>query len=189
MRCRTCGEVHERCAAHVKNGERRGKPCRRWPSRGATVCRQCGGAAPQVKRAAELRRAEAEVTAAARRFLSEQGVDPLTDPLGALWQHVAEINAFYAFVREQVGSVPVEAWERRDAKGSPQLSVYVELFERAQDRTLKALAELVKLGVEERLAKLTERQSDAIVKVLLGALDEFDWASRRTMYGMRSVAT
>lgn len=76
--------------------------------------------------------------------------------------------------RDQAGELPVDRWECRDAKGSPQLSIYVELLERAQDRTLKALTELVKLGVEERLVKLTERQGEAIVTVLLGALGEFD---------------
>ena len=166
MRCEKCGEVHERCAAHVKNGARKGKPCRRWPARGMTVCRQCGGGAPQVKQAGERRRAEAAAVARARLYLAEQGVEAVADPLAALCDHVAQVRAFYAFVHGQVGRMAAGGWETRDAKGTTQLSVYVELLERAQDRTLLALSELVKLGFEERLVAITERQAAMVVAVI-----------------------
>jgi hypothetical protein len=41
-----------RCAAHSKQS---GQPCKNWPLPGASVCRIHGGAAPQVKRSAQLR--------------------------------------------------------------------------------------------------------------------------------------
>lgn len=47
MRVRT----RQRCTAHKTNGQ----PCKQWAIHGARVCRSHGGAAPQVKRAAEER--------------------------------------------------------------------------------------------------------------------------------------
>jgi hypothetical protein len=43
--------LHQKCTAHLKNG----KECGKWAIRGAVVCRVHGGAAPQVKLAAEAR--------------------------------------------------------------------------------------------------------------------------------------
>ena len=40
-----------RCTARRKNGE----PCRNWAIHGSNVCRMHGGAAPQVRRAAQVR--------------------------------------------------------------------------------------------------------------------------------------
>jgi len=40
-----------KCTARARSGKR----CGNWPLPGATVCRMHGGAAPQVKRAAQLR--------------------------------------------------------------------------------------------------------------------------------------
>ena len=47
-----------RCQAHnrSKHFGREGLPCRRYAAKGATVCTMHGGAAPQVKRKALLRR-------------------------------------------------------------------------------------------------------------------------------------
>jgi hypothetical protein len=50
------------CTARRRNGE----PCRNAPMLGSSVCRMHGGAAPQVKRAAQMRILQASDKAAAR---------------------------------------------------------------------------------------------------------------------------
>jgi hypothetical protein len=60
--CERCGQVHERCSAHVmRDGEIR--PCGRFPNSGQQTCHVHGGASPQAKRKAAGRLAEAEVLA------------------------------------------------------------------------------------------------------------------------------
>jgi hypothetical protein len=73
------GDHERRCHAR---SNRTGKQCRRWGVRGTEppVCRSHGGAAPQVKAAAERRLAEREV----REIALQLDVDPQdfsTDPL------------------------------------------------------------------------------------------------------------
>lgn len=46
--------THERQKCTAKSS-RTGNPCQKWPINGGTVCRTHGGAAPQVKAAAEKR--------------------------------------------------------------------------------------------------------------------------------------
>ena len=48
-------DTHQGAAKCTAHSSRTGKPCRKSPIRGATVCRFHGGAAPQVRRAAERR--------------------------------------------------------------------------------------------------------------------------------------
>jgi hypothetical protein len=60
--CVTCGEVHERCAAHVRRDDET-RPCGKYPVRGTNVCRSHGAGAPQVRRKAAERLAQAEVLA------------------------------------------------------------------------------------------------------------------------------
>lgn len=62
-----------RCKAHRKNGD----PCKNRPVNGATVCRMHGGGAPQVRKKAAERIAEAADDAAALLVLFMQ--DPKND--------------------------------------------------------------------------------------------------------------
>lgn len=57
MNTRTKGVLppKPKCKAHKTNGD----PCGRWPVKGATVCPKHGGSAPQVRRKAQERLAEA----------------------------------------------------------------------------------------------------------------------------------
>lgn len=59
--CATCGQPHPKCVAH----NRRHAPCGKPPVSGAAVCRNHGGAAPQVIARAKQRLLEALDPAAA----------------------------------------------------------------------------------------------------------------------------
>ena len=68
-----------RCTAHVRSGAR----CRAYAVEGMTVCRMHGGSAPQARRAAERRRAEAQATALLE-LVWDPSAAPVPDPVSAL---------------------------------------------------------------------------------------------------------
>jgi hypothetical protein len=143
--------------------------------RGATVCRSHGGAAPQVRAAAARREAEAQV----RRGLARLDVAPIDDPLGELaklaGQVVAWKDALAVKVNElttgtcpECGPAEADAPLRYEAHGAgtEQLRAEVALFERALDRCASVLGLIAKLGIDERMARISELQAAAVVKAV-----------------------
>jgi hypothetical protein len=161
----TAGAPHARCGGHRKKD---GQPCGRWPEKGAPVCRQCGGAAPQVKAKAAERREEQRMVAA----LSTLGeATPVSDPLGSLLRLAGEVQAWLTVTRSRV-----EDAEHLTAigAGGEQERVIVRLYERALDRAAKLLEGIARLDIEARLTAIAERDMAAIE-----ATYEAVWAAGR----------
>ncbi len=149
-----------RCLARARST---GTQCGNRAITGMTVCYMHGGKSPAAKAAAGRRLAEAEV----RRTLAAYGVVEVEDPIRALVQIVNDAVTFYGFVRSHVADLDVETW----TSGDGSLNEYVKLLERAQVQAQRFLSEWVRLGLEERLVKLSERQADAIGQVIDGVLN------------------
>jgi hypothetical protein len=103
----------------------------------------------------------------ASKFLRDYGVTPIDDPIVALQQLTSEAQSFYRFVSEHVASIDVDAWAGEEGK----LSAYVALLERAQAQAQRFLSDWVRLGLEERLVRLSEKQAEAIGRVIDGVLN------------------
>lgn len=71
-----------KCSAHRSDG----RPCRRWATRGATVCRSHGAGSPKVKRAAQQRIADAVANRYAAQFLLTH---PAPEVDGLTWRERA----------------------------------------------------------------------------------------------------
>lgn len=88
--CGTCGQWHERCTAHRRDG----KPCSKHPIQGGTVCTTHGGRAPQVKDAAEKRVMEERARLAVAKFGLPRDITP-ADALIEEVQRSAGMVDFY----------------------------------------------------------------------------------------------
>lgn len=141
-----------------------GKQCGNLAIKGTTVCYMHGGTAKQVKAAASRRIEEAKVVS---KFLRDFPIRTIDDPIVALQTLTSEAQAFYLFVSQHVASIDVDAWAGEEGK----LSAYVALLERAQAQAQRFLSDWVRLGLEERLVKLSERQSELIGRVIDGVLN------------------
>ncbi len=146
-----------RCKGRKSNGE----PCGNWPLRGALVCRKHGGAAPQVRAAAAVRLAEQEIRAGLARLDVESVGDPFTELSKLAGQVVAFKDALAAKVNE-LTSIRYEA----NGAGTEQLRAEVALFERALDRCAAVLGLIAKLNIDDRMARISERQAAAVVRAL-----------------------
>lgn len=157
--CSRCQKIHTRCYGH-RSGD--GQPCQKYPIKGARVCGTHGGMASQVRARAAERVLQAEV----QNYLRDMDIVPVTDPLRRLSELMGEADAFYRFVAQKVASLDVETWESFDDKSGVQLTAYVSVLERAMERVQKFLADMVRLGIEDRLARVDEKLAGKVIEAL-----------------------
>ena len=166
--CTKCGQVHEHCAGHRNDGG----PCGRSPRKGARVCHFCGGAAPQVKAAAARRLAEAELELVARRHLDDPDAEPMQDPGDQLLRLATRVgNAMTAVgsrvnLLNEIGVVTQAGGEQVKA----EVKVWTDLIKLLHS----VLVDIERLGVEKRIAGVTERNSEQFGQLLRAILADLD---------------
>lgn len=128
------------------------------------MCPTHGGSAPQVK-AAGLRRVEERRIG---RLVAAQPLRPVGSGLEGLLELTAEVVRWKDFLAARLDDL--EEMRFRDDKGGEQLRSEVALFERALDRCGRFLLDVAKLNIEERLARVEERQAAFLIEVIRRAL-------------------
>lgn len=151
-----------RCTATARQtGER----CRNRPVPGALVCRFHGGKAPQVRRAAARRLVEGE----ARTLLQRLGQpSPLGNPVEELLALGAEVRAWQAVLREKVAVL--DRLDHTDKTGAERARALVDLYGQSLDRSHRVLSDLVRLGLEDRLVRMTEAEAAMMFTVFMSAM-------------------
>lgn len=149
----------KKCKGHVSGG----RPCKAWAMHGQDVCRVHGGSSPQARAKAAERLAEAKL----RRVFAATGHQPVDDPLTELSKLAGEVVAWKNFLADRVAELERL---RYTGVGTEQIRGEVQLFERALDRCAAVLGMIARLNIDERLARVTERQADALLHALEAAL-------------------
>lgn len=149
----------EKCTATSK---RSGKRCTAWPILGSTVCVMHGGAAPQVRAAAQARVVQQQAQAAVRKM----GWTAVTDPLTTLGDVAGEMLA----MKERLGVI-VDAMEDTDLtgldyKGQEYQRANVAAYSNLLNNLVTALSAMGKLNIDERLAKINEAQATGLIAAL-----------------------
>lgn len=189
----SCGEIHGCCRGHSTGSahpERRGDPCQRPALSGLEVCGNHGGQLPEP--AAKSRQVRAQ--RAVGRLTGDS--TPVIDPAATLAELAGEIQTWRDGLRELVAKIQdgdddltitagAEWYEGDDARRHPNVTgdllvldpaghykvhPLVTMAEAADERLAKVLAEMTKLGIADRLAKLQEDQVElavAAVKLML----------------------
>jgi hypothetical protein len=150
------------CSATAKST---GQRCERPVVPGAKVCRFHGGQARQVKAAGALRLAEEE----ARKGLARLDVSPVEDPFTALSELAGQVVAWKDQLAAKVNDLTTIRYEAMGA-GTEQLRAEVALFERALDRCASVLGLIAKLNIDERMARISEKQAEALLRALSAGL-------------------
>lgn len=182
--CAKCGQVHQRCAAHRKSD---GHPCGRSPRKGERLCRQCGGNAPQVRRAAQERIALAAAEEAVRTY----GLALDISPTEALLDEVKWTAGHVAWLRLQVQELERKAlvWGKTEEvdKGAGEFTgvdtthaavpnVWLELYRAERKHLVDVCATAIRCGIEERRVRLAEREGDLLAGVIRAVLNDAELA-------------
>lgn len=143
---------YEPCTAKSKQS---GERCKRRPRPGVKVCWMHGGAIPAV---------DVKV----RETLAIRGMDalrdpvrPVTDPLGDLLAVAARANRLMEVLEDQTSALKAM---RYTTDGGEQTRAELAAYERSLDRCARILGEIVKLGIDERLARVSEVQAMHVVR-------------------------
>lgn len=130
------------------------------PHPGHGRCKLHGGCAPSGRMAGAEQQAKAE--------LARLGVDAVSDPLTMLAQVTGEVLAWKDATAELVNRLSSVRYEGELA--GEQLRSEVLLWERALDRCERFLTAMARCNIDERLAKVTERQAETLSAALSAAL-------------------
>lgn len=174
-----------RCGARKRQGEGTCTQTAGWGTDhvGFGACKLHGGSTGTQVVAAERQRVETE----ARRLLADLGqAEPVTDPLAALMQLAGEQLALKDAARTLVEGLDDIRYESRT--GGEQLRAEVTLYERSLDRSARILAELLRLGVEERHVRLAEAQGALVVAAIVGAMQDIGMGAEETERMRAAVA-
>lgn len=142
----------QRCTATSKQT---GGRCRKRRRPGLTVCYYHGGKAP---------RADVVV----RETLAIRGMDalrdparPVTDPLGDLLTVAARAHRLMEVLESQASALKAMRYQ---GEGGEQTRAELMAYERSLDRCARILADIVKLGIDERLARVSEVLAGHVVR-------------------------
>lgn len=157
------------CKAH-KSEQRGGACCKHDPMRGQTTCTHHGGKAGYRRRVGATVVAEAKVVAAARKLIPDVADrEAIANPLEKLLELASEADAFRESLRILSNKLDNKI-RYFGAAGGEQLRAEVATYRVAMRDTADLLVAIAKLDIEERLARISERRLDLVMKALTSGL-------------------
>lgn len=124
-----------------------------------------GGKSPQAIAAGKARKIEGEI----RETLGRLQVVPVGDPLTELQRFAGEVIAWKDLAAGHVAKLKAM---RYSAEAGEHIRGEIIVFERALDRVGQLLVNIARLNIDERLARVSERQVEAFETALTRALTE-----------------
>jgi hypothetical protein len=120
-----------------------------------------GGAAPQVRNAAERRLIEAEIRDLFGRTMPESV--PVDNPLAAYAEFAGRVMAWMRLMDSLLGDLRTVGYT---GKAGEQIRAEVQLYERAMDRANTVLSSYARLNIDTRLAAITEQQATTVLRAV-----------------------
>lgn len=131
---------------------------------GVGPCRLHFGSTRNLTKRANQQILEAQ----ANRYLTAYGYEPVDAPLAKLAELAGEVEAVKTYFGDRVRELAAEDLTSQTRLGAEQVHALLSCYERSLDRLAALLLGMGKLGVEERLARVSE----ATVLTLATTLDK-----------------
>jgi len=181
-----------RCqAANKESGER----CRKRHDPGATVCGSHGGAASQVRAAAEVRILHAELHTLAANLVGH----PVENPLEELGRVAGRLRAWTELLEDRVQNLLTARDNsgqadgngegiRYEARSGEQIRGEVQLYERSIVQFGNLLTAIARLDIDRRLTQIEQDKVDLIARAVDAAIREAGLSGEQVTAAKRSVA-
>lgn len=154
-----------RCKATNTGEASAGERCGQNAVRGLDICAKHGGGHPVAremgKRVMENRIERHRLGKLADKY----GLDEL-NPLQAMQKLVQEVLMLKEHLYEQIANMDAEDWTYTDRIGVEQARQVFQMYERAVERSSRLLVDLGKLNIDDRLAKVSEKQAEVVAVVM-----------------------
>lgn len=168
------------CGARKRQGEGTCTQVAGWGTShvGEGKCKLHGGSTRNVSKGAHEAIIEREV--------SDLVGEPVENPLAAMAEISGRAKAWMLRLEKKVDALG-DKIRYEDAKGAEQLRSEIALYERAMDRCANILATHARLNIDDRLARITDKQANAIMAAV-EAVIAYLGATPEQADGARQVA-
>ena len=117
---------------------------------------------------------QSDVDKAITSVRNVQAQDYQTSALEKMNDALDRVLDFEDEVARLLRSLKPTEWRYKDRHDSEQLHSYVSLFERAQDRTTRVLAQVSKMAIQEKLTSLGKAQTELIIRIIMGVITDLE---------------
>ncbi len=166
--CERCGQVHEECGAHNKQGT----PCGSRRMLGLTVCWRHGGAT----KASRAKNGEAKqqilIAKAYDRVVRTYGQARNVSPAEAILEEVHRTAGIVTYLEQLVGDLNQASLKQYDGEGWEKQSVWVTMYQNERAHLVKACSEAIRCGVAEKTVALKQQQGALLASVVRGILED-----------------
>ena len=141
---------HQHCNVKKRNGKHCKQPAG-WGTNhvGYGACKLHGGALPSSVRSAARKKLTAEIDGQ----LHTETIQPIHDPAKQIQLVVGEQVAFLNLARAKLETI-TDQWEYQNPiSGTEEIRAAIHVYERALERAEKGLANLIRLGIETKIAR------------------------------------
>lgn len=105
----------------------------------------------------------------AKTLLRRENIEPVDNPLLELQLLAGEVKRFKDILGDKVEELG--SWTNESLMESEEIRAIIAAYERALDRTMHVMAGIVRLNIEERLAKVSEAQALILIEIVEAVLD------------------
>ena len=168
-----------RCRGQVSQPDGVQRQCNQNAVRGLEFCRHHGGSHPAARQVGE-RVMEDRIRQHRLKQMAEKyglAVGEEVNPLEELQGLIRECTALKDFLFEKVTELDEITYT--DRIGVENVRQVMAMYERALERTGRILVDTGKLDIDNRLAKVTERQADLVATVLERVLTKMELGEDR----------
>lgn len=157
------------CGGKLHQGEGTCKQPAGWgtPHAGVGRCKLHGGCAPSSVKAGAAALVEKQAYELFGQLVEE--AEPVENPLTAFAELAAEVLTWKRVLRKLLDEVTRVGYSHE--RIGEQIDARVQVYERALDRANAVLGTFARLRIDERLAAISQQQTDIIIEALDAALN------------------